>query len=124
MIKILQGTPFSIKVPSVDCQLVASDGLNKLIVSEYDEETQSLTASAEETKDWNPTRYDYQVIGLEGLVEEGVLKVKANLLYSSSTESYWKQVVKAIEEKLAGRASELAYHVSVRRQVYNTALNR
>ena len=72
-----------------------------------------LTASSEITKDWNPTRYSYQIIDDTGLVEEGIFKVKANLLYSSTTESYWAQVVKACEAKLAGRAEELVYSVSV-----------
>lgn len=72
-----------------------------------------LTASYEVTKDWNPTRYSYQIIDDTGLLEEGVFKVKANLLYSSTTDSYWAQVVKACEAKLAGRAEELIYSVSV-----------
>lgn len=72
-----------------------------------------LTASYEITKDWNPTRYSYQIIDDTGLVEEGIFKVKANLLYSSTTESYWAQVVKACEAKLAGRAEELVFSISV-----------
>lgn len=42
-----------------------------------------------------------------------MLKVKANLLYSSTTDSYWAQVVKACEAKLAGRAEELVFSISV-----------
>lgn len=115
MIRLLQGTNFQYKVPNASCQLVASDGLNKIIVSDILEEGGEifLTASAETTQSWNPTRYNYQIIGPEGLVEEGVLKVKANLLFTNTTDSYWAQVVKACEAKLAGRAEELAYHVSV-----------
>lgn len=72
-----------------------------------------LTASYEITKDWDPTKYNYQILDGTGLLEEGVLKVKANLLYTSTTDSYWAKVVKACEAKLAGRAEELVYSVSV-----------
>ena len=115
MLRLLQGTLFKTKVPNASCQFVASDGLNKIIVSDILEEGSEifLVASAETTQSWNPTRYNYQILDADGLIEEGILKVKANLLFTTSTDSYWQQVVKACEAKLAGRAEELVYSVSV-----------
>ena len=116
MITILQGTTFNHKVSSPNAQLVASDGINKIIVSDIlqDEDgTYYLTASGETTKNWNPTKYNYQILDDTGLLEEGVLKIKANLLYTSQAGSYWAQVVSACEAKLAGRAEELVYSISV-----------
>ena len=116
MIKLLQGTNFQIKVPDNSCQFVATDGINKIIVSDILADTDEniyLIASSEITKDWNPTAYDYQIINENGLVESGRFRVLPNLLYWSTVDSYWKTVVKQIEKRLAGKAIDAAYSVSV-----------
>jgi len=100
-------------VPDETCQFVASDGVNKIVVAAFDPETSCLTATADETKDWCAAAYNYQIISSTGLVESGRLKVLPNLLYSHTTDSYWKTVVRQIEERLAGKAVDAAYSVSV-----------
>ena len=53
MIKLLQGTNFQIKVPDNSCQFVATDGINKIIVSDIltdADENIYLIASSEITK--------------------------------------------------------------------------
>ena len=114
--KILQGTTFQYKVPSDECQLVATDGRNKIQVTDilHDEDgAYYLVASADITKDWQPTIYSYQILTSDGLVEDGKMRVLPNLLYWHTTDSYWATVVKQIELKLAGKAEDIAYSVSV-----------
>lgn len=114
--KLLQGTNFSVKVPNSTCQFVASDGTNKIIVSDLQEADDGdlyLVASSEITKDWMPTSYAYQIVDDSGLVDSGRFIVTPNLLYWGTTLSYWQTVVNQIEQKLAGKALDAAYSVTV-----------
>ena len=65
------------------------------------------------TSGFVPGIYDYQVVNPEGLEEQGRLKVKPNLMISDSVESYWKKVINAIDERLAGKVSESAESITV-----------
>lgn len=116
MIKLLQGTNFQIKVPDNSCQFVATDGMNKIIVSDIltdADENIYLVASSEITKEWQPTRYSYQIIDDTGLVDSGKFIITPNLLYWGTSLSYWQTVVNQIEQKLAGKALDAAYSVTV-----------
>jgi hypothetical protein len=95
--------------------MVLYDGANKITLSDVIEEGGKLyiTASAEETKSWIPSRYDFQVLDADGLAEKGQLKVQANLLYSSEVDSYWRKALKAVEDRLAGKALDPANDISV-----------
>lgn len=114
--KLLQGTNFQVKVPNGSCQFVASDGTNKIIVSDIETDTDGeyyLVASAETTREWMPTGYTYQIIDENGLIDSGKLIVMPNLLYWGTSLSYWQTVVNQIEQKLAGKALDAAYSVTV-----------
>jgi len=58
-------------------------------------------------------RYSYQVLGSDGIIDKGVLKVKANLLYSTEIDSFWQKALKAIDDRLKGKAVDPANDVTV-----------
>lgn len=95
---------------------MASDGTNKIIVSDIETDTDGeyyLVASSEITKDWMPTGYSYQIIDENGLIDSGRFIVTPNLLYWGTNLPYWQTVVNQIEQKLAGKALDAAYSVTV-----------
>ena len=95
---------------------MASDGTNKIIVSDINTDTDGefyLVASADITKEWMPTTYTYQIIDANGLIDSGRFIVTPNLLYWGTNLSYWQTVVNQIEQKLAGKALDAAYSVTV-----------
>ena len=115
-ISFLQGTTFHIKVNYADATLILFDGTNRytltnpvIIGNEY-----YLEALPEITKDWKPGVYKFQIIEDGKLFNDGRIKIKANLLYSSNEAfSYWENVLKAVDERLAGRSLDPALNVSV-----------
>lgn len=58
-------------------------------------------------------RYSYQVLGSDGIIDSGVLKVKANLLYSTEIDSFWQKALRAIDDRLANKALDPANDVTV-----------
>lgn len=58
-------------------------------------------------------KYSYQLLSDEGISEEGTIKVKANLLYSTDIDSYWRKALKAVEDRIAGKAIDPAQDISV-----------
>jgi len=115
MLKAFQGFQFDKEIPNASSQMVLFDGLNKYVISEvtFQGEQLYLTASADETKEWIPGRYSYQVLDSNGIIEEGTIKVKANLMFSTDIDSYWKKALKAVEERIAGKTLDPANDVSV-----------
>lgn len=58
-------------------------------------------------------RYSYQVLGSAGIIDSGVLKVKANLLYSTEIDSFWRKALRAVDDRLANKALDPANDVTV-----------
>lgn len=113
MITILQGLSFTKEVAEA-AQMILFNGVDKYIISSIEQEGHLvLYANEDQTKELHSGRYSYQIIGATSLIEEGSLKVKANLLYSTDIASYWKKVLKQIDERLAGKAIDPANEVSV-----------
>lgn len=110
---ILQGIEFKKIVPETS-QMVLFNGLDKYVISTVEESDKFfLYASADETKEWHSGRYSYQVIGSNGIIEEGTIKVKANLLFSTEIDSYWKKALKQVEDRITGKAIDPAESVTV-----------
>ena len=57
--------------------------------------------------------YNYQIISDCKIYEEGKMKIKANLLYSSDIESYWQKALRQVEERLAGKSIDPANEITV-----------
>lgn len=111
---ILQGTEF--KKDAVEgAQMVLFNGMDKYIVDAIEEDGKFfIYASADTTKEWHPGKYSYQMFAAaSSLLEEGELKVKANLLYSTEIYSFWKKALHAVEDRIAGKAIDPANDVSV-----------
>lgn len=115
MIKITQGYNFDIEVDDPNAKFVLSNGLNKYVLSDPHEVDGALylSASAEKTAEWVPGKFSYQILNSQGIKEEGDLYVKPNLLISNDTESYWRKVLRQIDERIKGRAIDPADSVSV-----------
>lgn len=111
----LQGIKFRKAVKAADSLMTLYDGINKYSVSGavLADDGYYLEASAEETSGWAPSNYKYQVINSEGLEEEGQIKVKANFAINDSAIGYWEKVIRNIDDRLAGRATDPAYRVQV-----------
>ena len=114
-ITFYQGTTATIDAKSLSSVFVMSDGTNKYtsdnVVSTDDGLKIRLDASV--TSGFVPGKYDFQVFGADGLEKQGKLKVKPSLLYADSVESYWTMVIRAIDERLMGKTSEIAKSVTV-----------
>lgn len=116
VIKLLQGTPFQYKVPSEDCKMVVSDGVNKYVLEHIIQDEEGnfyITEPAEVTKDFIPAWFRYQLIDSFDMLEDGDFLIKANMLYWNSPYTYWEEVARSIELVLAGRGSEATSSVHV-----------
>lgn len=49
-------------------------------------------------------KYSYQLIADNALEDSGTIKIQANLLYSDDIDSYWRRVLKAVDDRIAGKA--------------------
>lgn len=116
MIITIQGYEFTKIVKDATAKLVLFDGLSKYIVDTIrptSTEELELYALPETTREWIPGRYSYQLLGIDGVIESGAFKVKANLLYSTEIDSYWQKALKAVEDRIAGKALDPANDISV-----------
>lgn len=115
MLKILQGGNSYIPVKSSSATLVMFDGQNKFTSDNVvpTQDGYSIYLDADTTKDYIPGRYSYQILSNDAVESEGIIKVKANLLYSDGIDSFWKKALKAIEDRLAGKAIDPANDISV-----------
>lgn len=59
-------------------------------------------------------KYAFQILTSTGLLEEGQLKVKTNLLYADEFGSFWKKALHQIDELIAGKTLNAADAVTVR----------
>lgn len=111
----LQGTNINIKCGSENAVLVITDGLNKFTTNQIvqAEDGNYLHFDAEETKTFIPGRYNFQIIAGDSLEEEGIIKIKPNLLYADNYESFWRKVLRQCEERIAGKAIDPANSVTV-----------
>lgn len=111
MLKAVQGFEFSAQAPAGSAQMVISDGANRYVVGA--DGSGKITASAEETREWAPGKYSYQILSSTGIEEEGALRVKANFLISADPLSYWRKALKAVEDRIAGKTLDPANDVTV-----------
>ena len=102
----LQGSAIEIPCKTDSCTLVLFDGLNKYTSTNItgEEGAYQIGFNADETATFIPGKYSYQLITDNALEDSGTIKIKANLLYSEDIDSYWRKVLKAIDERLAGKA--------------------
>lgn len=112
---IFQGSTAYIDAETLSSVFAMTDGTNKYTSSDVisTEEGLKIVLDSSLTSGFVPRSYDYQVVNPNGLEQQGKLKVKPNLMYSDSVESYWKTVIRAIDDRLAGRASEAASSIAV-----------
>ena len=98
-------------------QLVFINPLSKYVVNNIVEEDGAfyLTASAEETKEWEVGKYSYQLMDEESIYEHGDLIVLINFALQDTTTylSKWENAIRQIDDILAGRASSASKTISV-----------
>lgn len=112
-----QGFAFRLKVKNEHCKLIFISPIGKYTVETITEEEGNyfLTASADETKDWIPGRYQYQLQDDVGIYEHGDFFVLRNFALQDSTNylSIWEKAIKQIDDILAGRASSASKTINV-----------
>lgn len=104
--KFLQGSEIKIQCKGENATLVISNGIEKYMTTavEQIEDKYYVKFTSEETKDFAPVRYAFQIITDNTLELQGTLRIAPNLLYSNALESYWKTVLNAVEQRIAGKA--------------------
>ena len=114
MLTLLQGTAFNKPVKDPSSTLVMFNGMDKIVLSAVEDEGEcSIYAAADVTKEWHTGRYSYQLLDSGGLAEQGTIKVIPNLLYSTEVDSFWKKALKAVDDRIAGKAIDPAESISV-----------
>ncbi len=104
--KTLQGTDLFIPCKESEAILVLFDGINKHTSTNVigEEGNYQIGFTAEETKLFASGKYSYQLIADNALEDSGTIKIQANLLYSLEIDSYWRRVLKAVDDRIAGKA--------------------
>ena len=109
--RFTRGYKFKYKVPSEFCKLVLINDFDKYVVDIY--EDGYLVCN--DTTEWKPGRYNFQLLGEEGVLEQGILIVLQNFSLAdiSSYKSKWQTILDAIDASLAGRATQTQKDISV-----------
>ena len=104
--KSLQGTDLFIPCKENTATLVLFDGINKHTSTNVigEEGNYQIGFTADETKLFASGKYSYQLIADNALEDSGTIKIQANLLYSTDIDSYWRRVLKAVDDRIAGKA--------------------
>lgn len=75
-----------------------------------------FVADAETTKGWAIGKYTYQILSPEKILEQGEMIIKENFALEDATpySSYWRKVLKAVEDRIAGKSLDSATDITVR----------
>ena len=118
MIKITRGFLFRYRVKKHNSKLIIKGDFAKYtcenVVSSDD--GYYLTESAEVTKKWDVGVFKYQILNDEGIEDEGDIQILQNFALMNEDESvrgHWEVVLEAIENTLAGKATQAQTNISV-----------
>ena len=94
---------------------VMADGINKFTIDSVVEKDGSyfIHIDSDVSKNFIPGKYAFQILNSEGLEKQDNLKVTPNLLYSQDISSYWRKVLKQVEDRIAGKSIDSANAVTV-----------
>ena len=118
MIKITRGFLFRYRVKTHHSKLIIK-GCNVKYTCENVVEKDNgfyIEESADVTKNWDVGVFKYQILNDEGIEDEGEIQILQNFALmdeDESVRSHWEVVLEAIENTLAGKATQAQTNISV-----------
>ena len=118
MIKFTKGFVFRWKVKTSSSKLIIKGDFAKYTCENVVEKDNSfyIEESAEVTKNWSVGKFKYQILNDEGIEDSGDIEILPNFALMDEDESvrgHWEVVLEAIENTLAGKATQAQTNISV-----------
>ena len=116
--KIVKGFLFRWKVKTSSSKMIIKGDFAKYTCENVIEKDNSfyIEETSEVTKKWDAGVFKYQILNDEGVEDEGEIQILQNFALmdeDESVRSHWEVVLEAIENTLAGKATQAQTNISV-----------
>ena len=118
MIKFTKGFVFRWKVKTSSSKMIIKGDFAKYTCENVVEKDNSfyIEEPADVTKNWSVGKFKYQILNDEGIEDSGDIEILPNFALMDEDESvrgHWEVVLEAIENTLAGKATQAQTNISV-----------
>ena len=118
MIKITRGFLLRYRVKTHNSKLIIKGDFAKYTCENVVEKDNSfyIEEPADVTKNWSVGKFKYQILNDEGIEDSGDIEILPNFALTDEDESvrgHWEVVLEAIENTLAGKATQAQTNISV-----------
>lgn len=118
MIKFTKGFNFRYRVKTNSSKLIIKGDFVKYVCETLssDEDGFYITESADVTKGWEVGSFKYQILNDDGVEDSGEFEILPNYALmdeGESIRSHWEVVLEAVENTLAGKATQAQTNISV-----------
>ena len=118
MIKIVKGFVFRYRVKTHHSKLIIKGDFAKYTCENVVEKDDGfyIEESADVTKKWDVGVFKFQILNDEGVEDDGDIEILPNFALmdeDESVKSHWEVVLEAIENTLAGKATQAQTNISV-----------
>ena len=116
--KIVKGFLFRWKVKTPSSKMIIKGDFAKYTCENIVEKDDGfyIEEPADVTKKWDAGVFKYQILNDEGIEDEGEIQILQNFALmdeNESVRSHWEVVLEAIENTLAGKATQAQTNISV-----------
>ena len=118
MIKFTKGFLFRWRVKKPSSKMIIKSDFAKYTCENIVQKDDCfyIEESADVTKNWSVGKFKYQILNDEGVEEENEIEILQNFALMDEDESvrgHWDVVLEAIENTLAGKATQAQTNISV-----------
>ena len=118
MIKFTKGFIFRYRVKTPSSKMIIKGDFAKYTCENVVEKDDGfyIEESADVTKKWDVGTFKYQILNDEGIEDSGDIEILPNFALmdeGESVRSHWEVVLEAIENTLAGKATQAQTNISV-----------
>ena len=118
MIKFTKGFVLRWKVKTSSSKMIIKGDFAKYTCENVVEKDNSfyIEEPSEVTKNWQVGKFKYQILNDEGIEDSGDIEILPNFALMDEDESvrgHWEVVLEAIENTLAGKATQAQTNISV-----------
>ena len=118
MIKITRGFLFRYRVKTPTSKIIIKGDNVKYMCENVisSDDGFYIEESSEVTKNWSVGKFKYQILNDEGIEDSGDIEILPNFALMDEDESvrgHWEVVLEAIENTLAGKATQAQTNISV-----------
>ena len=118
MIKFTKGFLFTYRVKTPSSKIIIKGDFAKYTCENVVEKDNSfyIEEPADVTKNWSVGKFKYQILNDEGIEDSGDIEILPNFALMDEDESvrgHWEVVLEAIENTLAGKATQAQTNISV-----------